>query len=255
MGVRSLLVWSLWHINREDSLVKYFNARSKKTGSKISQILLLIALLTGFSCWAAIQSQAAFTPEALLLNAIKAGQFDDVRMLIENGTSVNFQTNDGVTPLHIAVINNEENIVALLLQAGAKVNAPDATTLATPLHLAALYGREKIAVQLLQKGADVTAKMKFGITPLLVAAQFGQSQIIQLFIAKKADLNITDQEGFTALHFAAQNGDEIVTHMLLENGANVNLYDKINKVAPITLATQNNHPNVARMLKEHGAKD
>lgn len=224
-----------------------------KNQLSIGFFILCISGFTSFSSFAEIKSEAAFTPELLLQNAIKAGQLDDVRTIVSAGTDVNMQMSDGVTPLHMAVINNQENIAAVLIQAGAKVNATDTTTLATPLHLAALYGREELAKMLIQKGANVNASMRFGITPLLVAAQFGQPQIVQLLLDKKANINVADQEGFTALHFAAQNGDEVLAKMLIENGANINLQDKTNKATPLGVALENNQTNVAQLLKNNHA--
>lgn len=220
------------------------------TVTLLSSFLLCI----GFSCVAEIESQSAFTSDMLLQNAIKAGQLDDVRTLLQNGIDVNKPFNDGITPLHVSVINNQENIAAVLIQAGAKIDEPDSTTHATPLHMAALYGRVGIAELLIKKGANVNALMKFEITPLLVAAQFKHPQIVEILLNKKVNINHADQEGFTALHFAAQNGDEIITRLLLNHGANTKLKDKTNNATPLMVAIENSHPNVARLLQEHETK-
>jgi len=217
--------------------------------------ILLFALLISFSCFAEIQSQSALTTDMVFQNAIKSGDLEDVNLLIQNGIDVNQPFSDGITPLHAAVINNRENIMTVLIQAGAKVNATDSTTKATPLHLAALYGREKMATFLIEKGADVDATMKFGITPLLVATQFNQAQIVQLLLEKKANIEQVDQEGFTALHFAAQNGDTVVAKLLIEKGANINAQEKAHRSTPFAIAVENNHPEVAHLLKENGATD
>lgn len=222
----------------------------------MARILLFLTILTGFSCLAEIQTETALTPAALLQNAIKDGQLEEVKLLIEQGIEVNQPSTQGVTPLHHAVIHNQTNIAAVLLQAGAKVDVKDAATEATPLHLAALYGREDIANLLITKGANVNATMKFGITPLLVAAQFNQPQIVRLLSElpnNKVAINHADQEGFTALHFAAQNGDVIIARLLIDRGANVNLRDKTNQATPLTIAIENNHLEMVQLLKDHGA--
>jgi ankyrin repeat protein len=218
--------------------------------------LALFLTLASFSCIAEIQTESAFTPEMLLQNAIKNGQLDDVRTLLDQKVvDINQPFGQGITPLHSAVINNQENIAAVLIQAGAKIDAEDTTTQATPLHLAALYGRANIATLLIQKGANVNAVMKFGITPLLVASQFKQAQVAQLLIDNpKTNINHADQEGFTALHFVAQNGDAIIADMLVEHKANLNLLDKTNKSTPLAIANQNNHFDISRLLEGHGGK-
>jgi ankyrin len=221
-------------------------------------ISCFVLMLSSFCCTAdetkanEIQSESAFTPDMLLQNAIKAGQLDDVRILLEQGgIDINQPFGQGITPLHSAVINNQENIAAVLIQHGAKVDAEDATTQATPLHLAALYGRENIANLLIRNGANVNAVMKFGITPLLVASQFKQAQIVQLLLDHKktpVNINHADQEGFTALHFVAQNGDPVIAGMLVEHKAKLNLLDK-NQSTPLAIANQNSHFDIARILQ------
>jgi ankyrin repeat protein len=220
----------------------------------IVRIVASVVFFSSLSCFAEIETQTAFSSEMLLQNAIKGGQLDDVRLLLENGMDVNKSFNDGVTPLHVAIINNQENIAAMLLQAGAKVDAPDSTTLATPLHMAALYGRVGIAELLIKKNADVNAVMKFDITPLQVATQFNQPQIVEILINNKADINHVDQEGFTALHFAAQNGDETIARLLIDHRAKVNVRDKTKKATPLNIAVENNHPTIAHLLAQHGGK-
>lgn len=217
---------------------------------------ILLSALVGisFTCYAEIETQTAFSPDMLFQNAIKAGQLDDVRILIEKGEDVNKPFKDGVTPLHVAVINDQTNITAQLLQSGARVNATDSTTNATPLHMAALYGRTSIAELLIQNGADLNAKMKFDITPLLVASQFNQAKMVEILLDKKANINHADQEGYTALHFAAQNGDETITRLLLKHHANINALDKTKKATPLTVALENNHPDIAKILQENGGK-
>ena len=217
----------------------------------ITYCLVCCITIFCFHCQAEIVSESALTPAMILENAIKEGKTSEVLTLIEAGIDVNQPLEQGVMPLHAAVIHNQESIAAALIQAGANVNAMDLTTQATPLHLASLYGREGIATLLITKGANVNANMKFGITPILVATQFGQIQLIQLLLDKKASINHADQEGFSALHFAAQNGDAIATRLLIDKGANVKLQDH-SKATPFMVAIKAHHTEVAQILKESG---
>jgi ankyrin repeat protein len=232
-----------------------FNKQSLTATAAATFIACFVLMFGSFCCVAEIQTESAFSSQMLLQNAIKAGQLDDVRILLEQGgIDVNQPFDQGITPLHSAVINNQENIAAVLIQNGAKIDVQDASTKATPLHLAALYGRENIANLLIKKGADVNAVMKFGITPLLVASQFKHAQIVQLLLENKTNINHADDEGFTALHFVAQNGDPVIAEMLVEHKADLNLLDKTHKSTPLAIANQNNHSDIAQMLQKHGAQ-
>lgn len=245
-------------MNTSISIFSHFfhlNTLSAMSTKKVFQTFLSIFLLglTSASCIAEIRTEAADTSQSLFYKAIRGGQLDEVRKFISSGMmSPNLIFDDGITPLHIAVINNQESIAAVLIQAGAKVNAQDNTTQATPLHLAAVYGRVNIAKFLLQKGADINAVMKFGISPLMVAAQFKQPAMVELLLSYKANIHLVDNDGFTALHFSAQNGDELATRFLLDHGADPTIRDR-ELATPIEIAAKNNQNGVVHLLKEHGA--
>jgi ankyrin repeat protein len=69
------------------------------------------------------------------------------------------QDETGATPLHWAAWRGHEEIVALLLEAGADVGAQwqDSHVGGTPLHAAAHGNQRAIAELLIQHGADVRA--------------------------------------------------------------------------------------------------
>ena len=69
-----------------------------------------------------------------LQKAVRAGDTEQVRQLIQQGTPVNNVDSLGGTPLHDAVWAGEKEIVELLLTAHADVNARHAEAGSTPLH-------------------------------------------------------------------------------------------------------------------------
>jgi ankyrin repeat protein len=211
------------------------------------RIFILLLLCTQSA--ASIETQIAITPANQLEQAIRKGQIETVRTYIEKGVNINQPFEQGITPLHVAVINNQEAIAELLIQSGALIQVADHNTGATPMHLAAVYGRPNLMKLLLNKGADHNCAMKFGLTPFLLAAQFGHPQVMQLLIdTKRVNLNQTDEEGFTAMHYAAQNGNEVITRLLLNTkGTNANLPDRNNET-PAQVASARNHPGIVQLL-------
>ncbi len=73
----------------------------------------------------------------------------------------------GATPLHLAVLSDQQQIVEFLIQERANINAKAKDQHGgTPLHWAAAQGRLDIARQLINAGADVNAKDNHRFTPL-----------------------------------------------------------------------------------------
>ena len=83
-----------------------------------------------------------------------------INLLFEYGADPNIQDNDGSTPLHIAVRNDNSEITELLLTNGADPNIQDNIG-NTPLHIPANY---KIKELLIKHGADETIKNNQGKT-------------------------------------------------------------------------------------------
>ena len=101
------------------------------------------------------------------------------------------------TPLHIAVIFRREAAMAMILKAGAEVDAQDRTGM-TPLHIAAMYGRASCAQTLLDSGAKLDLPDLFGDTPLMTAAVFGKPNVYQLLLDHGARADVRNKDGLDA---------------------------------------------------------
>jgi ankyrin repeat protein len=99
--------------------------------------------------------------------------------LAKNPGDLNLPEDAGLTPLHLAAGHCRTNVVALLLDKGAKLNVK-AQGGATPLHLAAQEGCADAVTMLLDKGANVNARDDQGRTPLKRAEEWHQEAVAQL---------------------------------------------------------------------------
>ena len=88
-----------------------------------------------------------------------------VTRLLEAGASANATAKQGFSALHFAVQSGARDSVAALLKGGASANVWEVRKKHTPLHLAALKGQAEIVRILLQSGANPLAKTKQGKTP------------------------------------------------------------------------------------------
>jgi ankyrin repeat protein len=84
-----------------------------------------------------------------LIQAVKDGDIDRVRLLIAQGADINTRDNRGGTPLHWAVYYNRKEIAKLLLMQGADINIKDKNGL-TAIDVARINRRKEI-LDLLKK--------------------------------------------------------------------------------------------------------
>jgi serine/threonine-protein phosphatase 6 regulatory ankyrin repeat subunit A/serine/threonine-protein phosphatase 6 regulatory ankyrin repeat subunit B len=104
-----------------------------------------------------------------IIKTAKTGQAARIKELLATDKSlINARDKDGSTPLHCAVWKGHEQVVAVLLEAGADVNAHNENDHwgTTPLHAAAHANQAAIAQLLIEHGADLNSKDREGRTAM-----------------------------------------------------------------------------------------
>ena len=159
-----------------------------------------------------------------------------------------------LAPWEICAVGTAEQVRAQIANDAAfvKTYAPNGWT---PLHAAAFADNAAAAALLLGAGADVNAraKNKFDNTPLQVAMLSQASDAAKVLLAHGAEVDARMSEGATALHEAAQNGDVTSIRMLLDAGADPSLKMPNGKTA-IDLARKGKHAEAARVLQAASAQ-
>jgi ankyrin repeat protein/beta-lactamase regulating signal transducer with metallopeptidase domain/Tol biopolymer transport system component len=207
------------------------------------------------------ESRAQSKLVASLIDAVKAGDIEQVRLLLAEGAGVNAKDEHASTPLHEAAGHGWRDVAQLLLDKGANVEAADASG-QTPLHRAARFGSRHICALLLDKGASVKARNNRGNTVLHAALnrQEVDRSLFELLLAKGADVKARNEQGETPLHLASRarraasytQQREEAADILLAHGAEIDATDKSGRT-PLHVAAENGQDKVVGLLLAKGA--
>lgn len=144
------------------------------------------------------------------------GKIDCVELLINSGCSVNTETSDGYTALHLA--GDHKNIIELLLRYNANPNRASYVRQETPLMLAAKKGDVEWMKLLVEYGANVNSFNYSDQSPLILAVVNNQLEAVRFLIEKKCGLNENDSDGFSAITYAIKLKNKEILKVLLQNG-------------------------------------
>lgn len=164
----------------------------------------------------------AVRPQVDIHEAAAAGLADRLATLLaEDPGLANAFAPDGFTPLGLAAFFGQAEVVDLLLQRGADVNAvAQNATRYTALTGAVARGDAKIVATLLAHGANPKHRYGPGYTPLHEAAASGKTEIVAVLLKYGADANACTDEGQTPLALALERGQQATAEILRQYGSN-----------------------------------
>jgi hypothetical protein len=180
-------------------------------------------------------------------------QLEGVVDLLESkrGLDWELELRQAQPPLVVAAERDDLDEVRRLLDGGTPVNASNSILGTTALLAAAGQGRVEVVRLLLERGADVNARSG-GWTPLPLALSSGVSpEIARLLVAHGANVNAREPDlQRTALMIAAVSGELELVRDILDKGAEVNALDADGKTA-LDVA---GNPAITALLHAHGAQ-
>ncbi len=165
-------------------------------------------------------------------------------------------TEDGGA-LHEAAAFGHTNLIPVLIDAGADIEAIDARGF-TPIYRATENGDLVTVRALLDAGANPqgTDGWSFiGLEPIHYAAKTGNAAVVQALLDAGASADWTTSatmgDGYNALGFAIRGGHLDVVRTLLVAGADPNVLGETMSV-PLDLAEERGWTAIAELLREHG---
>lgn len=176
-----------------------------------------------------------------------------VRIAIALFLFLGSSTNALAGPLHKATHDGDLEQVHALIDAGADLNVQGDNG-ETPLILAILEGHASVVSLLIDGGADIQARNKGGFTPLHAAAYANAVEIAEQLLGSGADINDQmNKAGGTALSVASEEGHSGVVKVLINHGADLEAGER-NGYTPLTRALWRGQKDVVALLQEAGAK-
>jgi ankyrin repeat protein len=193
------------------------------------------------------------TNELVQMAADSFKMADVVRLLVLSDPNMASLCRDGYTPIHVACLKGETQLVELIADSDIDVKAASKDG-DTPVYLASLHGHHDVVELLVACKADVSAANKDGDTPLLVACSKGDFTLVKILCRAGVNQNGADKDGTAPLQIACSNGNYDIVESLLDNGANVDGANK-NGETGMYLAALNGHSEIVKLLLDRKCRN
>ena len=146
-----------------------------------------------------------------LFMALQLGSFKVAQTLIQwPRTRVEWRNDKDESALMIASIKGRTDLMKALIDKDADVNK----TGWTPLHYAASGQQADVVEMLLEHSAYIDAESPNGSTPLMMAAMYGKESLVSLLLNAGADPSLKNHLGLTASDFAKRAGRDSTAKLL-----------------------------------------
>jgi len=191
--------------------------------------------------------------DLVLHEAVEKEDLMSVKAILEGGSDPNIPDIDGKTPLLIAVISGNPEMVRLLLSHNADPFYDGFHDI--PVFLAsAFFGQLELVRFFMKMGFDmVHYRSAWGDTALSYASKRGFPAIVRLLVSSGSNVNIKNCYGVSPLMIAVNQGNIACCSILLSAGANVNDTDNLGRSVLRHAVKARCKPDLIKLLLSRGA--
>lgn len=193
-----------------------------------------------------------------LVIAVDAGDEEVVRLLCEAGVDTKAGPSKH-TAMVVAAVRGNVTVMRHLLAAGANTAGPLVAGYNSPPLVVATRNRHAEIVRLLcEAGADIEAPGKSGSTALMNAAQFVHADVVRALCQAGTYPTVKSHSGCSVLRFALEEGRkgnvEVVRELVRAGGAPPRVLNEgAPREKPLFEACERGHRDLARELLRAGA--
>ncbi|XP_053685728.1 uncharacterized protein LOC128735258 [Sabethes cyaneus] len=192
------------------------------------------------------ESLSKYTP---IHYAVYGGNRDIVLELLQQpGVDINATAEDSVTPIGVAISENNMNMIELMLAKNAQVRSQE-------ILQAGVFHHYHIVRYLIDRD-DRLINDSFDIARrnlLMYAIIDGEMSTVEYLIGKGINVNARAIGGLTALHIAAGKNETTLCERLIESGAELDAKDDEGRTA-LVIALEHEYVTVVELFLDRGAE-
>ncbi|KAL0931268.1 uncharacterized protein CTRU02_214003 [Colletotrichum truncatum] len=207
--------------------------------------------------------------ERRLRFAAKVGDLKSVEELLHRGANIDARSNTGMSALHLAAYNGHHDVLAFLLDEGAKLNTVDAEMEIRltgrnvmipnphPIHLAALRGHRQCTNIVLEKTVswavpDLEGRDDNFVDLLEIAVESNHVQLAAFVIQLRGD-KWWEEFDLDPVRTAAHNGSLPLVSLFLDRGMPPNMVFE-EDISSLWIALARGHRPIVDHLLKHDAE-
>ena len=124
----------------------------------------------------------------------KYASIELIEFLIQNGSDLFERDQDGISALDVAIKFKRKDVIAFCIGKGFDPNVTTRKSGITPAMLAACFSDLEMMALLIENGADINAFDRAGMAPKDYAKKLGQKKMVDFLTEKGAKFNLYPEE-------------------------------------------------------------